>query len=307
LRFLALAAVLGALATLALPSSAPAAGTASINGVVTDAATEAPVKGAEVCALGGGQIGYLKCELTDSAGEYAIEIPAGSYVVSFSSPPNEDPSYVTQWWQETPYFAESDKITLAEGESKTGISAALEREGRISGFVTDATTGEPVSGVNVCALTEDGELVWNLTPGIGCAYTENGAYTILHMPAGTFEVEFSPLEEDILDGYLTQYWDHVGQLPEAAPVPVEPGAITPDIDAALQPEGGPKPPEVPPTTSQPPPLLTFPTMASPSGQTGGQHKPRRRCRRGFRRKLVHGKRRCVRVKRHHPRRHAHHG
>jgi hypothetical protein len=266
-----------------------------------------PIEGAEVCALGETTSGLLKCEQTDSAGEYTLhELTAGSYTVAFFPPESENPSYVVQYWEETPYFAEAQTVALAEGASETGINAALEREGRIGGTVTDVTTGEPVSGVKVCALSEDNELVWNLTPGKGCALTENGEYTILHMPAGEFKVEFSPLEEDIVDGYLTQYWDHVAQLSEATPVTVEPGAITPEIDGALQPESAPKPPAVPPPSSQPPPTLTLPTLVLPTG-TIFPAKPKR-CHKGFRRRVVHGKRRCVRIRRrHHHHRRTHRG
>jgi hypothetical protein len=70
----------------ALASSAIAAKGGQIAGKVTSAATKAPIAGVEVCPerlIGG----WPSCALTDSGGEYTVEVPwAGNYRVQFKAP-----------------------------------------------------------------------------------------------------------------------------------------------------------------------------------------------------------------------------
>jgi YVTN family beta-propeller protein len=76
----------------------------------------------------------------------------------------------------------------------------------------------------------------------------------------------------------------VGEYPQGL-------AITPPIE-------GPSPlaPEVPASGSGSPASSSSPAPASPPSPKSTHHKKRRKCRKGFKRKKVHGKVRCVRIK-----------
>jgi hypothetical protein len=53
--------------------------------------------------------------------------------------------------------------------------------GKIAGIVTDKTTGEPILGANVVVTGTS----------FGAATDENGQYTILYIPPGTYNVAVS--------------------------------------------------------------------------------------------------------------------
>lgn len=208
-----------AFAALALPSGAAAAVPGTIGGTVTSAG--APVAGIEVCAFGvpgTATAGDGECaESASPNGEYEITgLAPGNYFVEFW-PQGEN--YVRQFWEDTTEFASASQVPVVEGFPKMGIDAELEEGATISGTVTAAATGAPVAKVEVCAFK----------PGYGaCAVTGlSGQYTIVGLPAGSWEVYF--------------YTDETGQDLVSQPYPtavttVAHGAV-PGINAALQ-KGG---------------------------------------------------------------------
>src|SRR2546422_6606325 len=52
-------------------------------------------------------------------------------------------------------FEEADPVTLAGGETKANINAALKAGGQISGKVTDSVSKAPLESAFVCATAED--------------------------------------------------------------------------------------------------------------------------------------------------------
>src|SRR2546422_11116540 len=51
-------------------------------------------------------------------------------------------------------FEEADPVTLAGGETKANINAALKAGGQISGKVTDSVSKAPLESAFVCATAE---------------------------------------------------------------------------------------------------------------------------------------------------------
>jgi hypothetical protein len=300
--FPALAALAAVLVALALPGSALALDTGSIGGTVTDAESEAGLRNVEVCAIDAATEEFAQCTGPDAAGAYTLEgLAPGSYYVEFW-PFGSGPEYVAQFWEDAPYFVEADAVNLEAGDSVTGIDAALEVGGRVGGTVTDATDGRRLSEVIVCArrFSDDAYLI--------CTWTEEGEYTLGGLPSGEYKIEFSPeFEGEPLDGYATQYWRGVGDIAEAEPVSVGAEPFPLGIDAALQPEEAARPPVITPPVVLPAPPPVVPPVALPVAPGPRLiSPPHKRCRKGFRRRKVHGKRRCVRVKKRHPHRHRRH-
>lgn len=89
-----------------------------IEGRVTDAATNAGIGGAEVCAFSEGALG---CTLADGVGGYAlIAVPTGSYVVAFSAP-----GYEVRYYNEKTTFAAADPVSVVAPNATTGIDMRL--------------------------------------------------------------------------------------------------------------------------------------------------------------------------------------
>jgi hypothetical protein len=277
-----------ACALLFVPAIASAA-IGSISGTVIAASGGAPLKGVEVCAyaLGGEEEFEEACILTSTSGEYTISgLMPGSYKVEFW-PHREGLNLITQFYNDKPSFATADVVTVTGGAPLTGVDAELREGGRIAGTVTDASTHAGVGEIIVCAFE-------SISEAGACTLTAaGGQYTIAGLPSGSYEVVFAPnFEEEELPGtYITQYYNDKPTFATADLVSVTVPATTSNIDAAL----AKRPAAIVPPISVPPVLApTTPpvTVARPRPLT---------CKKGFKKKKVKGKARCVKA--HHHRRH----
>jgi 5-hydroxyisourate hydrolase-like protein (transthyretin family) len=278
-------AALGALASAAVlaalligAGSAEAAEEAAISGKVTAAKDGSPIAEVAVVAFRSDESSpKMAFAETDANGEYTIDkfvdespLEPGNYSVAFSP---EGSNYLFQGYPET---------VVVAAEPVTGVDAELLEGGIFEGVVSDAATGTPIAGAEVCIYY------------YFCVTTaSNGAYAFEGLePDEQVIVRFSAM------GYVTQYWHGKQRDSEADPIAVEAEKTVSGIDAALSKSGSST--ETPPAESQPPAL--FPTVSTTPRTTTPPK--RKRCRRGFRRKRVHGHYRCV--KRHRHRKHRRH-
>lgn len=280
--------VAAAVVFAALACASPAmAATGSIAGTVTDADANVPVAGAEVCAwaeIDGG----ADCGFTQGDGSYVIEgLEPGEYTVEFW-PGGGNQELALQFYDGVSRREEADVISLADGEARTGIDADLPLGSTIAGNVFDAGLGRSVEGVWVCSIDAvyDELLICDRT-------NANGNYGLPFHPTGKYKVVFSPdarewgvsfLAED--DGYPTRYWNEATSLADAFAMSIGPAWFAGGIDVRYG----------------TPPVVAPPAIA-PVGPPKTQ--PNRKCKRGYRKKLVRGKRRCVRIRKHRHR-HRHH-
>lgn len=222
-------APVAAVAVLALvPLSASAVPLGSISGTVTDEATHDPVAGVPICAvIGRFEDGEERfCSQTDAVGEYEIDgLAAAEYSVEFL-PGSAGLNYLYEAWQDQRVWATADPVSVA-GVAVEGIDAELSEGGEMSGRVTNALTGSPVAGVEVCAEAE------GLYVEEGCATSDSGGnYTIYGLGTSNYVVSFFAPEGLEL---LTQYWNGQSDLLAAEPVGMTIGSDTEGVDAALIP------------------------------------------------------------------------
>ncbi|HVV90010.1 MAG TPA: carboxypeptidase-like regulatory domain-containing protein [Solirubrobacterales bacterium] len=268
----------------------------SISGTVTDSSNGRPLVGAQACALRT-ENGPRSCATTGSGGTYEIGnlIPESDYSVFFSAGPN----YVSQYWQEESSFADRDTIDITGGDA-TFVDDSLPEvaPARISGRVSARKTGSPLGEIRVCALGA------TQTEVVGCAQTASDGSYALSLPFGSYKVSFNePQLEHFNPLYLSQYWEGQASFTAATTIALPGPEARAGIDAQLQMPGEgtetvASPP--PPSAGGSPPAVTAPAGAGkPTAST---------CRKGFRKKKVKGKVRCVRRQpHHHPRkRHARH-
>jgi Carboxypeptidase regulatory-like domain len=106
------------------------------------------------------------------------------------------------------------------------LMPALASAATIEGTVTDASTTEPVNGVNVCAYG----------PTESCAATGvNGEYSLPGLETGSYKVEFNAIAGGL--NYVTEYYNNKSTFEKAEPVNVLGESVASGIDAALA-EGG---------------------------------------------------------------------
>jgi hypothetical protein len=265
-----------------------------ISGNVTDVATGDPVEGIRACApdaAGYPEGGVIHCGKSDAGGDYLIEsLSTGSYLVEFFV--EEEPNYVIQYYNGKALRSEAEPVAVTAPALTSEVDAAMREGVQITGRLTEAGSGDPVKWVSVCALNPATEAL------AGCdGSAEDGTYSIAGLPPASYVVSFAvDFEEDGLvlhpDGYVRQYYDGKATFAEAALVGGPSAGLYEGIDAVLTqgPEIGLRP-FFPPFESSLPPLVW-------SGPGPGNRKPK--CHRGTRRKIISGKRRCVRVhKKHH--------
>ncbi|HEX5224708.1 MAG TPA: carboxypeptidase-like regulatory domain-containing protein, partial [Solirubrobacteraceae bacterium] len=193
-------------------------GDGTIEGTVTSASTHSAIDGIEVCAYA--PEAEPSCTFTNAAGKYAIAIPPGAYVVEFFSPYGSGLNYVTIYqggassWEE----AEAHPLTVTAGGTDSGVDAAMQEGGHISGHVASAAPPESaIANVEVCAGQVEGE-------GFGCGLTDaSGDYEISALPTGEYLVSFEPPSTGP---------SFIGQVHEG-PVGVTAGATTTGVEARL--------------------------------------------------------------------------
>ena len=179
-------------AVIDLPFVSWPVGTSSISGVVTDAATGAPVAGVQVFTTGE-TVSHTITTFTDENGAYTFELLAADnyHLGTFGA------GYLS-------YFDET-AIPVAADQAVSFDIALIAANSTISGHVKDSD-GTPVVGIIVQAYSADGN-------GNGTATDENGDYLIPDLGAIEYTVS--------VGGVSTPY-----KLKEKTKTPVADGNVT---------------------------------------------------------------------------------
>lgn len=256
-----------------------------IGGLVSSYRSGAPIAGVEVCAEPESLEAVDVCATTDGAGRYTLlGLAAGGYAVEFWPP--EQLEFLEQSFDGEVALLQADSVAVRTGQLTPNVNATLLEAGQIAGQVTDGDTHAPIAGVRACAFAVLGRQWLNACGESGA----DGRYLIRRVPAGTYTVRYSDESEPRRYG-SSDYTGVCGK--DSVAVTVAEGALTAGIDAGLfRPMSlGSGPPSCTLAAERP---ATKPPRKSPP-------KPKR-CRKGTKRKLVRGKRRCVKVRKQHHRR-----
>jgi hypothetical protein len=272
---------------------------AGIEGTVTRSSDGEPVEEVTVCAWKAVSEEFGGCDWTGPDGSYLIsELEPGEWNVEFWTGETGQ-NLAFQFYDHKDHWVEADEVVVEAGEVTTGIDAELDAGATISGAVSSAATGAGLEEIVVCSIDALSDQLMT------CTWTNwNGEYELQLLPKGEYKVAFSLdlnewFEEEIFeemdDGFSTEFWNNQSTLAAADTISIATGDSVSGIDASLD---SPAPP--PPGTPPPPVVVT------PSGVTPPANPPRKRkkCRRGYKKVRVHGKRRCVKKRKHHRHRHA---
>jgi hypothetical protein len=257
----------------------------SIAGHVSDDATHQPIAGVRACAINP-QGWEHRCSISGPDGSYLLNgLPSDTYSVEYAG--GNRVNYLREFYEDAQTRAQATDVIVTAPAATAGIDAELAAGAEVLGRVTDPTTGAPSEGVFVCAMA--------VAPDEyeGCDSTDAaGNYAIRSLPAGSYLIAFEP--ETYPTGiFAEQWWEGASSMAEADPILLTPPETRSGIDGqATSPLWFPPPPN--PDAgggAVPPPSL----VASQSQQR------LKKCRKGFHRKLVKGKKRCVRKHRPHRR------
>ncbi len=276
---------------------------ASIGGTVKAATNDEPVVGVRVCALESPTHSRFEpCVKSSETGEYAIHgLPPGEFDVYFY-PEGVGMGLLAEAYKGRGVGEAPEAVQIIGKESVLGIDASLDPGGQISGTVSSAATKGGLGGIEVC-LSEAAmlrRLTCLVTPATG-GYRFNGLAT------GSYKVVFSPELADIYgsvpfpteaqlhpgewaafhDAFPTQWFNAQPSFLAATPIALTAPESIVGIDDLVG--------------TAPPPVVTAPPVAPPATAVVQQKPKPLKCKRGFVKRKVHGKPRCVR--RHKPRRH----
>jgi Carboxypeptidase regulatory-like domain len=199
----------------------------SASGVVTVAGSGAPVAFACVEFISGNPANLGGLAITGADGSYrATGLAPGSYQVLFNDPlcGLGPAGLAPQWYNNQPTQATATKVTITVGHTASGINAALQTDGTITGTV-HGPSNTPLSGVCVTAMP----LVAGSVPIV--AISRSGSFSLAELLPGRYKVEFS--SGCGATGYRTQWWKNASSPQSATVINVAATQTVPGIDATL--------------------------------------------------------------------------
>jgi protocatechuate 3,4-dioxygenase beta subunit len=131
---------------------------------------------------------YSFSATTDAQGLFAIscDVPGFYRVMAW------DPSsrYLKQYYDHTDDWTQAAVLTVAAGQTLSGLAFNMSPAGSIAGIATDASTGQAVWGLYVYAYSVGGPGLSGGAASLKFAYTdETGAYLLEGLAPGAYEVQ----------------------------------------------------------------------------------------------------------------------
>lgn len=197
-----------------------------LGGTVTNSAGQGiPSTGVQIVNV---NTGYYYYTTTHSDGTYEIDgLTAGNYQLLFLPGPGED--YVYQYYSGKSNAAASQTVMVSVGQVTSHVDATLAPAATVSGTVTDATTGLPVSDARVYVYDLGGGYPTYVNNN-NTTTDSNGNWSVAGLPTGTYQVQFAP---PYPSKYASQYYNEVVGGGPATPVALTAGTTTSNINAAL--------------------------------------------------------------------------
>ena len=199
----------------------------TIAGSITSAATGKPLAGASACAYNpsleeGYPFGDQNCAETNSSGDYALELPPGSYKVLVESEPSLYKG-AFQWYPSTSSWAAGSWVSVKAGQTTSGISSSLPLESKITGKVASAANGAPMAEVTVQAYEAESEREVATGRSNG-----SGEFAIEGLAPGTYKLAYLPPAAAAF-----QYFNGRHTWSTAEPVSVTADSVTTVAEAKL--------------------------------------------------------------------------
>jgi 5-hydroxyisourate hydrolase-like protein (transthyretin family) len=203
-----------------------------VSGRVIDELTQAPLNSTYVIVYNA-QGSSLASSPTDATGNYTVSgLPNGAYYVKTSA----YYGYANEVYNNV--VCNNCAVTIGQAVNVTldsttsGINFALQPGGRISGFVTEAVTGLPVTSVFITIYDASGNSVNSVY-----SYNSSGFYQSDPFTPGTYYAKISN-QQSYLDMLYNNNTCTSCSVTSGTPITVTAGNTTPNINFALRAAGG---------------------------------------------------------------------
>jgi formylglycine-generating enzyme required for sulfatase activity/protocatechuate 3,4-dioxygenase beta subunit len=203
-----------------------------ITGKITSASDDKPIENILVLAhrmMGNGEwdwSSWVNFTSSKSDGSYALNLPEGTYMVSFHDYNNKH--YVTEFYDNQRKSDNASAVVLGSNSTVSNINASLAEGSYIEGVVRADGNATPLQGISVSVheyKEEDGWWNW-----VGGAETDqSGAYTIGGLGAGIYRVEF----RDSNGVYAFEAYNDAANIEFADDIVVSESSKVTDINASL--------------------------------------------------------------------------
>ena len=188
---------------------------AGISGRVTDSSNTG-IADMQVIASSGDDYSFAD---TASDGTYSVVgLAGGNYTVYVY--PSEDQNYVREYYNNATSYSAATPVSVSAGGSATEINFKLETGATISGNVKDSN-GNPLADAQISAYSSSSMISSYDTSD------ENGDYTVMGLPAGSFYVQAYPPENQ---NYIKEYYNNAYYYTGATTVNINAGGSAAGIN-----------------------------------------------------------------------------
>jgi hypothetical protein len=161
----------------------------------------------------------------DAGGQYAVrDLPPGSYYLQFSSP--HVGNWASEWWSDRPTRAGSTAVTLAVGQTRSGLDVILAPGASISGTVDFDGPSLPLGSTRVQAIDSAGAVAAETYVSSSWSNT----FSLRGLPAGDYRLRF--LGEATV--FATEWWDDSVDEPGSQVISLLAGQQQTGVDATLE-------------------------------------------------------------------------
>ena len=200
----------------------------AISGHAADPDTGAPLVGFDLDLYETNRVRQPFNASTDTNGNYVIgPIPAGHYQLRVD--PTLQQGYPRTYYSNVFFHAAARTIDVQAGRMTPAIDFTLGRAGAATGRIADATTGQPLAGVDLDAY----DAATNRFD-VTTRSDTNGHYVLGPLPPGAYFMRAQP---GLTQGHLLQYYELATNVAGARPVAITAGTTTSNINFALEPAG----------------------------------------------------------------------
>ena len=172
---------------------------------------------------------YAGSAMTDTAGYYTTTglIPGGYRIGFAPSSWGDSREYLREFYNDKSDLDDANLVTVANGETKTGIDAVLARGGQITGQVTAADTSAPLDDVYIDIYTDNGYYVSET------GTNASGVYTTTGLASGSYKMYILPSFFGASKEYAQEYYNDKTTRDEATSIQVTQPNLVSGVDVEL--------------------------------------------------------------------------
>ncbi len=194
-----------------------------ISGVVTTTSGK-PIKGICVDAVSVNNF-YFGVGITAKNGHYRTSgLPAGKYEVVFFPACGSTGNWLVQVYKDRYTLSHPTAVRVRTEKTTGGVDAALKLGGEISGVVTNA------AGHKLSAICVDPSMPGNRHRLYLSGVSENGTYHLRGMPAGPYQLFFSPCGPS---KYASMWWHNAQRVRNASLFRLKKGQLASGVNEVM--------------------------------------------------------------------------